>query len=119
MIGSSQTNHHKERGKQRVTVDSRFFWWLGVKVFWHLSRWKRDWRADPKVNKCCFLIIVWCSLESAKLSLHKRAELVMTGEEDYNFSCSNLSGFKLLWDYMLSIWVPAVNSESFICSVSF
>lgn len=96
-----------------VTVDSRVFQWLGVKVFWRLTRWELIWRADPEVNKYCFLVVVWYSLTGkCKTVSAQRAELVIAGEEDHNCSSSDLSGFKfkLLWDCVLRIWVPAVNS---------
>lgn len=65
MIDDRQTKPHKTKKKEVVNmvyVGSRVFWWLGIKVFWHLSRWELVWKADPKVNKYCFWIVVWCSL---------------------------------------------------------
>lgn len=72
------------------------------------------------MNKHYFLLVVGCSLTGkSKTVSEKREELVIAGEEDHTCSSSNLNAFKLLWDCMLSIWVPAVNSENFICLLTF
>lgn len=44
----------------------------------------------------------------AKLSAGK-SRVVIASEKDFCCSSSDLNGFKLLWDCMLRIWVPALN----------
>lgn len=56
--------------------------------------------------------MVLCSLTGTCKTVRagKRAELLITGEEDLDCSSSSdLNAFKLLWDCMLRIWAPALN----------